>query len=107
MEAAENLVKPYDSSDPESVANARKKLGRDKKKERDIVAALMSHPDGRTLLFNSVKCIFTGQPYVFDNINATFFNLGQEFRARGLFQEIIKLSPKDFITMMEEHGDEI
>ncbi len=105
MEAEDNAAEPYDSSDPESVKAARKRSGRIKKKERDILAALMSHPDGRYLMFESIRCILTSStPAVIGDPTATYFNCGQEYRARHLFTEIVRIAPQHFVTMMEEHG---
>ncbi len=106
IEAEEALQVPYDANDQVSVNEARKKLGRKKKEEQKITVALMSHPDGRTLVFNSIKCILERLPMSFDNINMTYFNLGQEYRAMALFKDVIRLCPKEFVLMLEEHASE-
>lgn len=105
LEAEENIEQSFDASDPKAVNEARKKQGRSKKKERDILVALMSHKDGRTLMYNSVKCILEGNPVTAGDINATYYNLGQEHRARELFREIVRLTPPEFALMVEENKD--
>lgn len=104
LEAAEAIEKPFDASDPKQVNEARKRAGRGKKKEREVVAALMQHPDGRKVLYDSTVLVLQGNPVVTGDPYSTYFNLGQEHRAKALFLEIIKVAPQDFIKMMDEYG---
>lgn len=104
LQAQEEAEKPYDASDPKQVNEARKKAGRGKKKEREVVAALMQHPDGRKVLYDSTMLVLERNPVVPGDPYSTYYNLGQEQRAKDLFREIIKVAPKEFIIMMEEHG---
>lgn len=104
LEATENLGKTYDAADPKQVNDARTKAGRGKKKERQVIAALMQHEDGRKVLFDSVRCLLEGNPLVPGDPYSTYFNLGQEHRARELFKEILKVAPENFIVMMKEYS---
>lgn len=103
LEAEEALEVPFDASDPKQVNEARKKAGRGKKKEREVLAALMSHTDGRTVMFGSIKCVLDGSPLVPGDPYSTYYNLGQEHRARELFKDIAKVCPKEMVLMLEEH----
>lgn len=107
LEASENIDKSFDASDKEQVNEARKKSGRKKVKERETLQALMMYENGRKLMFDSIKCILTGSPVVAQDTYSTFFNLGQEHRARHLFKEIVQVSPKEFVLMIEENKDEL
>lgn len=107
MEAEELDKKPFDASDPEAVNTARKKAGRKKAKERDTLKTLMEYPNGRELMFNSVKCILTGNPMVIGDPHSTYYNLGQEIRARHIFMEIVRTCPEEFALMIEENKDDL
>ena len=107
MEAEELDKKPFDASDPEAVNNARKKAGRKKAMERDTLKTLMEHENGRKLMFDSVKCILSGNPVIPNEPYATYFNLGQEYRARHIFKEIVRIAPEEFAVMIEENKDEL
>lgn len=102
LEGDELAQKPYDANDEAQVNEARKKSGKRKLKERDTLRVLMEHENGRALLFESVRCIIEGNPIVAGDPNSTYFNLGQEYRARGLMQEILKIDPQGFAKMIEE-----
>ncbi len=100
-------AKPYDSSDEQQVNNARKAAALRERNELETLRTLSQYPNGRELLFDFIKCAITGIPTVVDNVNATYFNLGQEHKARDLFRKLIKASPGDFVKMIEEHEDEL
>lgn len=100
-------AKPYNSSEEKDVNNARKAAALREANELETIRTLAQYENGRELLFDFIKCAITGVPTVVDNINATYFNLGQEHKARDLFRKFIKASPKDFVKMVEEHQDEL
>lgn len=102
MAAAEALEKPFNAADPIAVNNARKKAGRKKSEDRETLATLMQYENGRKFLYESIRCIIEGNPIVMGDPYSTYFNLGQEYRARSIFQEIVRVSPKEFSLMMEE-----
>lgn len=106
LEAAELPERPFDASDPKQVNEARKKSGRKKVKERETLLTLMQYENGRRFLYDSIKCILDGNPLVPGDPYSTYFNLGQEFRARGIFQEIVRVAPKEFSLMIEETQSE-
>lgn len=103
LEAEASAEIPFDAGDSEQVNEARKKAGRRKTKERDTLKTLMGYENGRELMYNSVKCLFEGNPVVPQDAFSTYYNLGQEFRARELFKEIVSICPEEFATMMNEN----
>lgn len=107
LEAAANAEVPYDAGDEKAVNEARKKSGRKKVKERETLVTLMQYENGRKLMFDSIKCILTGNPVVPNDPSSTYFNLGQEARARHIFKELVTVTPADFVLMIEENKDEL
>lgn len=105
MEAEELPERPFDASSPTEVNEARKKAGRKKVKERETLQTLMQYENGRKFLYESIKCILEGNPLVAGDPYSTYFNLGQEYRARLIFQEIVKVAPQEFALMIEESED--
>lgn len=105
LEAEELAEKPYDASDPEQVNAARKRSGRKVSKERDTLKALLEHENGREFLYASIKCIIDGDPVVPGDSLSTYFNLGQERRARHIFQESVRISPENFAKMIKEAAE--
>lgn len=103
LEAEENLEKSYNANNPEEVHAARVAAGRKKKAERETLTELMKYPNGRELLYNSIYVFLYGNPVVPGDPNSTYYNLGQEQRARDLFKEIVAVAPEDFVKMMEEN----
>lgn len=102
-EAEELAEKPFDASDPQAVNEARKKSGRKRKKQREVLQKIMAHQDGRELVYDFVKCIVEGNPAVPGDPVSTYFNLGQEYRAKALFMELVKIVPDDLIKMLKEN----
>lgn len=105
LEANELEEKPYDAGDEKSVSDARKKSGRKKAKERETLKTLMQYENGRELMFNSIRCLLDGNPVVPGDSLSTYYNLGQEHRAREIFKEIVRVAPKEFAVMIEENSD--
>lgn len=105
LEAADLVEEPYDASDKEAVTDARKRSGRKKVKERETLQTLMQYENGRELMYNSVRCVLEGNPVIPNDPYATYYNLGQEHRAREIFKEIVKVSPKEFAMMIDENKE--
>lgn len=105
LEAEENIEGAYDASDPEQVKTARKKERSKKRMERETLQTMMQYENGREFLYNSIKCILDGDPVVPGDPYSTYFNLGQEKRARDIFKEMVKVSPKEFALMIEENAN--
>lgn len=103
LEAEEVIETTFDASDPKQVNEARKREGRGKKAERELTHALMKHIDGRAYLYNWVKCAIEGNPVIPGDINATYYNLGQEAVARTLFRELLKIDPQGVAEMLKEN----
>lgn len=103
LEEEEINEKSYDASDPEQVKKARKNDRIRKRNERDTLRTMMQYPNGRNFMYNSVRCILEGDPVVPGDAYSTYYNLGQEHRARELFKEIVVIAPKEFTLMIEEN----
>lgn len=101
-EARELAEKPFNASDEKDVNEARKRSGRKKKRQREILKVMMGNEDGRTLMFDFVRCVIEGDPMVPGDQYSTYYNLGQERKARALFREIVKICPEEFVKMMKE-----
>lgn len=107
FEAERMAEKPYDSSDEQQVNNARKAAALRESKDLETLKALMLHENGRSLVFDMVKCCFNGNPMVIGNAELTYFNLGQEHKARSFFNKVVQVCPKEFCQMVDEHREEI
>lgn len=107
FQAQREADKPYDSSDPVAVNNARKAAAHREASDLETLKELMRFENGRSLVFDMVKCCFNGNPMVFESAEATAFNLGQEATARRTFYKIIRVCPKEFCEMVDEHHEEI
>lgn len=95
---------PFNSSEPADVNEKRKKAGRKKKKDREVILALMQHPDGRQMIYDSTFLILHTNPVVAGDSLSTYYNLGMAKKARDLFVDVVKVAPDLFIKMMEECG---
>ncbi len=104
MEAIEIAEEPYNANDPKQVNEQRRKVGRNKKERRARLIERMKTAGGRLDVFGEIECILKGNPMVSGDPYSTYFNLGQEFIARRIFKEVVKVCPDEFILMMKEHG---
>lgn len=107
FEAERMAELPYDSSDAQQVNNARKAAALRESEELETLKALSLHENGRGLLFDFVKCYLVGNPAVIGDPNSTYYNLGQEHKARELFKKIVRIAPEEFCKMIEENKDEL
>jgi len=105
LEAAELQEKPYDANDPVQVADARKKSGRKKKEKRENYTSLLETEKGRGFLWDFCACAVTGDPVVPGCVHSTYFNLGQDRKARELFKELLRVSPEFTAIMVKENMD--
>ncbi len=104
LEAQETIEPQYDANDPAQVNEARKKSGRKRAREREQLQKMMSTPDGRAYVFKSIECILVGNPMISGDPYSTYYNLGQEKKARDYFKEVVKICPTEFISMINENG---
>ena len=105
LEAEELAEKPYNAADPTQVAEARKTQGRKKVKDREDYLSLMEHENGRRFLWQFCAVAITGNPVVPGDLYSTYFNLGQESKARAIFTELIRLTPELATKMIQENID--
>lgn len=103
LEAAEVPEQPFDASDPEQVNEARKKSGRKKKEEREDYVSLMETEKGRSFLWKFCAAAVVGDPVVPGDSLSTYYNLGQERKARDLFKELLRVVPARVAEMVEEN----
>jgi hypothetical protein len=103
LEAEDAIEKPYDASDKEQVSEARKKAGRKKKEEREDYISLMETERGRKFIWKFCAAAVIGDPVVPGDSLSTYFNLGQERKARELFRELLKVVPALVAKMVEEN----
>lgn len=99
-------AKPYNSSDEQSVNNARKAAVLRESNRLDTMKALMLHENGREVVFDMIKCAIVGNPARIESAEATFYNLGLEAKARQIFYDVIKAAPEEFVMMIQECSDE-
>lgn len=104
MEAEAELLaeRPYDASDPDSVNQARKRAGRNKKNHLDFVQAMMSVPEGRRWVREMMEsCRVFGNPVVMGDTHATYFQLGEQNVGKRILQDVQNF-PENYALMMKE-----
>lgn len=102
QEALEGAEKPYDSSDPASVNDARKGAGRKKRARLEFVKAMLDLPEGRKWLWELMeKCYIFGNPVIANDPYATYFNLGQQNVGKLLLQDSQQF-PEEYAKMCNE-----
>lgn len=100
-------AKPYDSSDEQSVNNARKAAALRESNRLDTMKTMMMYPNGREVIFDMVKCAIVGNPFRPESMEATCYNLGLEAKARQILYDIIKAAPAEFLEMIQECEDKL
>lgn len=102
-EAQEGAEKPYDASDPKSVNTARRKAGRRKASELEVVRTIMSTVQGRAWMYAILEsCMIYGNPFVPGQPDATGFNLGQANVGKRLLGDIMNSAPENYLKMCNE-----
>lgn len=97
--------KPYDAGNPEDVKAARKGERRSQLLRKDMVAAIMSLPQGREwiwdiLVFSGVN----GEP-LSTTPEYTAFNIGKGTVGRYILADITSITPDLYIQMLKEKQD--
>jgi hypothetical protein len=95
--------KPYDAGDAEQVNEARKKAGRKKREDLDVVHALMQHAKGRMWLYEWLEaCKIFSSPIVPNDTHFTYHNIGEQNIGKRLLQQITEAAPEQYMLMMQE-----
>ena len=104
IEAEFVAEKPFDSSDPEQVNEARKKAGRRKKKTATVIEALMTHADCREWMYKLlVTCDVYRLSYMSNESHADMaFREGKRFIGLQLLADIRKAAPDNYELMLRE-----
>lgn len=97
----------FDANDPEQVNNARVKAGRKKKKNLQVVEAIMQHPDSREWFYRLLTaCDVFRNSYVFgEPAEGMAFREGKRYIGLQLLADIRKASPENFCKMLDECDD--
>ncbi len=102
VEAEMNLEKPYDAGDPDAVASARKKGGRNRRARLEFVQAMMEMREGRKWLYDFMEfCFIHGNPVVQGDTHATYFQLGMQNAGKKILADVQEF-PKLYVEMMTE-----
>lgn len=103
-EAEIALEAPYDAGDPEQVNNARKRAGRERREELEVVKALMNLPAGRRWLYNKlVMCKVFTSPFVPGRDGQTEFFAGMQAMGHLLQDDIMSAAPDLYMAMCTEN----
>lgn len=102
-EALEVSEKPYDASDPKAVNNARKKAGRKKASELEVVRTIMSTTQGRAWMYSLLEsCFIFGNQFVAGMPDSTAYNCGMSNVGKRIMQDIMKSAPDLYLKMCKE-----
>lgn len=95
----------YDANDPEQVNSARKRAGRERREEMEVIAALMKVPQGRRWLYNKLAfCRVFTSPFA-ESPYQTAFNSGRQAVGHLLQEDIMASSPDLYMTMCLEGAE--
>jgi len=94
----------YDANDSEQINKARKKAGRAKHDDLEIVKAIMELPTGRAWFYRLLgRCgTFTAPAYNTDH--ETNRAIGRQMIGHIIQEDIMKTSPENYWIMIKENG---
>jgi hypothetical protein len=102
FEADQLDQEPYNASDPEAVNRARKKAARYAKSRLRFVEEIMKVKEGRAYIWDILEsCNIHGNPVVAGDVNATYFNLGQQNIGKLILMDALQFSD-NYTTMVQE-----
>lgn len=106
QDQAENEAeKSYDASDPKAVNNARKRAGRKKASELEVVRVLMNTTQGRAWMFDILQmCHISSPTFVRGDPHATSFQEGERNIGNRLLHDINRAAPDMYAKMCSEGG---
>lgn len=93
----------YDASDPEQINKARKKAGRAKSDDTDIVKAIMELPTGRAWMYRLLaRCgTFTAAAH---NISHEIDRaVGRQMVGHWVMEDIMNAAPEKYWIMIKEN----
>lgn len=94
---------PYNAAEPAEVNKARKVEARRRKRELEVVKAIMGTPQGREWMNNLLKtCKVFVSPIVAGDTHFTYHNIGEQNIGKKLLQDIGEASPDEYIIMLKE-----
>ncbi len=101
VDAEENSS--YNHAEPEQVAARKAASGRKRKNRLDALRALMSHQQGRDLIWSYLEmCGINTVPFD-TNTHMEAFKLGQFNIGMRIRADVERVSPEDYLRMNKEH----
>lgn len=92
----------YDANDPQQVNKARKKAGRSKSDDLEIVKAIMELPTGRAWMYRLLGKCGTFTAPVSDNPHRDAQAAGRQMVGHWLQEDIMNASPEKYWVMIKE-----
>ena|SRR5690348_16905418 len=105
MDVHPREVQSFDANDPEQVRKRQSKANRREKANRDVLANLLSTPDGRAWVWGWLESThvfavsFDPDPYV------SAFREGERNVGLRLISQVTTVAPEAYIQMMRERAD--
>jgi hypothetical protein len=97
----------YDASDPKQVEKKRLAKARWEKDSREVLAQLMSSPNGRRWMWEEIlsPAGIYSISYVTGDAMGTAFNEGKRNIGNRTLALIIKTCPQEYLLMQQEAGE--
>lgn len=101
LEAAQEAY----ADNEEQVLNEKKKKRRERRKsELECIKAIMDHKDGRVFFWNLLTlCNPFSTPWVPGDDKATYINIGRQDVGLYIYNQIMTISPDEYLLMIEEN----
>lgn len=103
-EAKLSQEKPYNAADEKSVNEARKRAGRKKIEDLNIIKAMMDLLEGRKYLYELMEaCHIFGNCFYGEEPNKTAFSLGERNVGLRVLAHIMESAPDLYTQMCKEN----
>lgn len=103
IEAEDNLVETYDTSDKDSVIKVKKKYARTRADRLKFVEAGMQLEEGRAWFYDILKrCHVFNVSYVSGDPHATSFKCGEQNIGLQVLDDIQTIAPGNYVVMINE-----
>lgn len=101
--AQEEGVRPYDASDPKQVNEQRKRAGRKRKRQLELIAALMDIAEGREWVYEKlVECHVYAPTFTPGDPHQTSFFEGERRVGLGILADVMAAAEDKFLLMCRE-----
>lgn len=103
QDVVQNSEESYDANNPEQINKARKKAGRAKSDDLEVVKAIMDLPSGRAWFYRILSRCGTFTAPAYNNQHDTDRGIGRQIVGHWILEDIMNSSPEKFWQMYKEN----